>query len=713
MGGGEDTHPDRPVQPSPCRRPGAADFDAHTAATEVPLWLVPGSPPFPLCPALPGLPRLPDLPVSSPRMEHPPGPNDRPVAAAIAIGLFAIYAAGACRTVYVGDSGELVTAVHVLGIPHPSGYPLYVQLGKLWTLLVPIGSIAFRMSLFSAACAAATCALLYVTVRQDGGSRTAGLFGALVLAFAPSFWQEANIQRVYALNALFVILALNRALAWHRERQSRDLVIAMFLCGLGATNHTVMALVGVAIAAWAPLVETSLFWRPRVVAGCAAGFVAGLLPYLYLPIRSRMNPVLNWGEPKTLDAFLDVVLRRDFWHRAWWEGPADLGPILSDFVKSLGPETGFAGAMLAIVALVARPGRKWVLPLLVVALNVAAVAKHGSYYDVFVWHRYHIPAYLAVILLGTAGLDAILRKIVARRLAALALAVPAVMLAGGWHEADRSRHTYAADYARSVLDSLPPGAKLLANDDNVLFALLYLRYVEGMRPDVELFAEGVSQRRPDLFFDPDADQIFFAQPSTWRVEGLEFVPRGVVVQAVRAGTPWPEPIDVGAIAREGDASVHRDFLTRTLLAHGWFMQGWTWEARDWSRADEALRRARDVAPDYPLTLYNASLIYARNGFYDEAIDLLRQAGAVDPRGLLGPAGSGEQPGRVVPSSEERRVTAERERIRALEARISAAIGGEIEPGSAEWHRVLSRRFAELGELAPARYHQIQATPSNR
>ena len=46
--------------------------------------------------------------------------------------LFAVYGAGACPTIYVGDSGELVTAVHLLGIPQPPGYPLYVLLGKLW-----------------------------------------------------------------------------------------------------------------------------------------------------------------------------------------------------------------------------------------------------------------------------------------------------------------------------------------------------------------------------------------------------------------------------------------------------------------------------------------------------------------------------------------------------------------------------------------------------
>ena len=131
----------------------------------------------------------------------------RPAAQASLLGavLFSIYAAGACRTIYVGDSGDLVAAVATLGIPHPSGYPLYVLLGKLWITLLPIGSVAFRMSLFSAFFGALACGLFYAMARRQGLSAAAGLLGALCLAFAPSFWSEATVQRVYTLNGFFVV----------------------------------------------------------------------------------------------------------------------------------------------------------------------------------------------------------------------------------------------------------------------------------------------------------------------------------------------------------------------------------------------------------------------------------------------------------------------------------------------------------------------------
>jgi hypothetical protein len=276
-----------------------------------------------------------------------PRDSDWAFALVLSLAVFALLARGACRTIYVGDSGELVTAVHLLGIPHPSGYPLYVLLGKLWTLLLPVGTVAFRMSLFSAAAAAAACGALYALGRSLTLRPVAALFSAAMLAVAPSFWAEANIQRVYALNALFVVLATTAAWRWCASGRARALIGGFFLCGLGASNHTYMAVYAAALAAFALIAEPPLLRRPLALGAAAAAFVAGLLPYLYLPLRSRADPLLDWGNPETLGAFVKVVLRLGFWGRRWLETPADLLVIAADYLRSLGTELAWIGAVLA------------------------------------------------------------------------------------------------------------------------------------------------------------------------------------------------------------------------------------------------------------------------------------------------------------------------------------------------------------------------------
>src|SRR5437899_1936066 len=59
--------------------------------------------------------------------------------AALDVGVFVCAAALYVRTlapsVLPGDYAEFQMCAAVLGVPHPTGYPLYILLGKLFTLL--------------------------------------------------------------------------------------------------------------------------------------------------------------------------------------------------------------------------------------------------------------------------------------------------------------------------------------------------------------------------------------------------------------------------------------------------------------------------------------------------------------------------------------------------------------------------------------------------
>ncbi|KAB2958845.1 MAG: DUF2723 domain-containing protein, partial [Thermoanaerobaculia bacterium] len=298
---------------------------------------------------------LPLMPASDPDSSARAA-ADRATALALAAGAFAVYAAGACRTIYVGDSGELVAAVHTLGIPHPSGYPLYVLLGKLWTVLVPLGSVAFRMSLFSALCAALAVGLVYLAARALAVGRVAAAAAAVLFAASPSFWGEANVQRVYALNALFVALATLLALQWDAavsedkdvHRRERLFVGTALVCGVGAANHTFLAVWGALFLLFALVRDRGLVrrWRTLIAAGGAA--LLGLSFYGFLFFRSRQEPRLDWGDPETPGALWAVITRRDFWPRKWLSGPGDLLPIARDFFSSFAVELTWAGALLAL-----------------------------------------------------------------------------------------------------------------------------------------------------------------------------------------------------------------------------------------------------------------------------------------------------------------------------------------------------------------------------
>jgi hypothetical protein len=128
------------------------------------------------------------------------------------MGAFWLYARTAAPSVLSGDSGEFQFAAPLLGVPHPTGYPLYILLGKLATLL-PVGDIAHRVTLVASLAGAATVALLALLLLRVTGSMLAALIAAVALTVAPGLWHLSTIAEVYTLNTL--LLTLLALLLWH------------------------------------------------------------------------------------------------------------------------------------------------------------------------------------------------------------------------------------------------------------------------------------------------------------------------------------------------------------------------------------------------------------------------------------------------------------------------------------------------------------------
>lgn len=619
--------------------------------------------------------------------------------------LFLIYALGASHTIYVGDSGELVAAVHTLGIPHPSGYPLYVLLGKLWTVLVPVGSIAFRMSLFSAFCAATAASGLYLVARQLGLTALTASFSSLLLAFSPSFWSQANIQRVYSLNALFLVMALGLSVAWFQRRDPKMLVAAFFVAALGATNHTYMGVFVIALGLFALVTEPGLLRRPRVLLASATAVILGLLPYLYLPLRSRTNPRLDWGNPETIRATLDVILRREAWERAWFEAPADLLTIAGDLLARIGTELFWLGAVLAAFGIFFTRRRGWPALLLLLAAfgNFLAMALHGSRTDLFFWYRYYIPTFVIVALLAGLGLE-ILRERLSSKLAVAALLLPLSMLVVGYPQFDRSRYRIADDFSRTLLETLPPGAHLSATDDNILFVLIHLQLVEGVRPDVDLILQGVgSADLPPLRFDPDADPLYFTHHPNWELTDLEIVGTGLAFQVRRSGSPLPKPIiPKTELDGESDPAIPKDYLTQNLIGHFHYMLGVTFELRDWPRAESEFAKARQAAPINDVLFYNLGLIYRRNGLLDRSLEAFEISNAINSRHI-----ATRQQVRASDRIDEMRT--EVERLNRLETELADSEPiRELEPDSGAFHQAMAAGLLARKEPLAARGHALRA-----
>lgn len=234
----------------------------------------------------------------------------------------------------LADSGLFQIRIPYLSIPLPTGYPTYMLLGKLFTYL-PFGNEAYRINLASAVYAAAAIFVLFLVAHLLTGRVLASAAAALLFGVSPAFWSQAVIAEVYTLNALLIALVLLALLHWHRKRRDRSLLAAALLSGLTLTNHLTS---GMLLPAGLALVYSADRTRLRSLKlwlGGAGLFFLGLLPYLYIPLRTASHPPLSTYPLSTPQQILSFMTGGPFRAQMFVFGPGQLPGRLEYYLSHL------------------------------------------------------------------------------------------------------------------------------------------------------------------------------------------------------------------------------------------------------------------------------------------------------------------------------------------------------------------------------------------
>jgi hypothetical protein len=431
------------------------------------------------------------------------GPGAPSLAALIVFEVaLVIYVRTLLPGVSVGDWAEMQWIPARLGIPHPTGYPLYVLLGKAFSL-VPIGSLGFRAELLSAVAAAGAAATSVLIAARLGVRPVLALAAGLSLAVTGELWLEATYSEMNGLHLLLMAAVIHRALVWRAERRDRDLQLGALLAGLSLSNHVLAATV-VPIVVLFVLVDarSRLRERPILLLQSAALVAVGLTPYLFLPLRGLFGPAAIYGKFLTWDGISGLVTGADLRSQMHFTSLANLAKAWNDLPDVLAQFRDRANLLFVVGGLIGAGIQavrdRWLSAMLflIVAVNVFFFANYVGDLD-----HYLLVTWLAFTIWLAITAEAAVAWIERRlpRLAAspgpaiLALVLPIAIAAGNWTTYDESQNYIGDDFARTVFAALPPDAVLLTYWD-ALTNLGYVHCVDGQRPDVALRSFDVTAR---------------------------------------------------------------------------------------------------------------------------------------------------------------------------------------------------------------------------
>lgn len=293
------------------------------------------------------------------------------IAVLLALSVFTVTLA---PTVTLEYSGALITAANHLGVARPPGYPLWTLMAKGFICLFPHSSYhghpnpAWAVNFMSAVLGSLSCGLLAMLASRLSREllpppmppalcAVAGLVFALLFAFSPVMWSQSVIAETHTLTTFFFLLLLTVSLHWISPGHPPVANLSAFLFGLGLSISPMLLAYAPILLLAAALVSRraiahmatavllflgflaaefrwgrihpfyaslilgttlflvllfAIFRATRSVSIQLALLLAGLIPYLYLPLASAHNPPMNMGQACTWAGFWHVVCRGQY-----------------------------------------------------------------------------------------------------------------------------------------------------------------------------------------------------------------------------------------------------------------------------------------------------------------------------------------------------------------------------------------------------------------
>ncbi len=356
--------------------------------------------------------------------------------------------------------------------------------------------------------------------------------------------------------------------------------------------------------------------------------ILGLLVYAYMPIRSRANAPLDWGNPETFQRFITVVTRKQY--RGFAQNARSIGVFLHQayilFKWRLEQFTPwlYIFTFLGLYRLY-KVNRKWFFFTLSFLLyyDIAFMQFNNFKFtqrDLFFAEVFFIPSYIVNLIwilwgleyfMVLAGKYLVKGEIYNNRKIGWGISIFLIGLTAlpftAHYDANNVRHAWANDnYGKNLLKTLEYKSILFTEGgDNQVFSLLYHTYVEHLRPDVNIYDQKgnvfllygdmmhmTPQQVRNAQVEKDHEKyltgrpIYYTWKDYWRINEINrryngdytYQQTGILYKIIHKGHPFNPPINYWlyydfAWEEYPDEAIHWDYLSREIIANYNFQFG--------------------------------------------------------------------------------------------------------------------------------------------
>lgn len=448
-----------------------------------------------------------------------------------ALLVFVIYQFTLAPSVVEIDSGELATVQAVLGIAHPTGYPLFTLIGHLFYLIpMPFSKIHQLNLLVSIWCSLGigifvyNCKYILDNLSQFAGASgqikgnakskkssknkfqilsddlkiITSILAGLLLAFSKTFWSQSTSVEVYPLQIFLINLIILFLLKAYTSNRMKDWLIFSAILALGFTNHMTTILI---IPAAAYLFFDKNKFQKNSFLKLAKMFPVFILVliifYSYLVIRASQNPVLNWGNPSNLERLIHHISGAQY--RVWmFSSFASAGKQLNYFITNFPSEFGISSFIILIGILFAYKYSTKLFTFFTISFFTTIL--YSINYDIHDIDSYFLLAYISLSYISLFGILE-LTKLLAfhKKYIALPIALITIFVAiesyYNFSKVDQHNDYIFHDYTKDILNSVPKNSIIFTYEwDYFGSESYYFRYVENYRRDVAVIDKELLRR---------------------------------------------------------------------------------------------------------------------------------------------------------------------------------------------------------------------------